>query len=151
MSTRSMTILESDHGVRIYLCRHCDGYPAGAGVALFGALENTGPYAQAAHAARALLSRPGDYELADWTPDDQGDLEHVYHATYLLERDTWTVTHYARSRWRDGDTAYLSWPSASYGLADFGVMVDREAAALNRRAAEYAKRQAQAGQHGATR
>jgi hypothetical protein len=34
------------------------------------------------------------YELADWTPADQGDLEHVYTASVRL--GAWTVEH----RWR---------------------------------------------------
>ena len=92
MSTRSMTVLADQ--ARTYplnLYRHWDGYPAYAGLALAEVLEKSTNATQAASKLLQLLNRDEEgninkygsahpYELADWGPDQQGDLEHVYRA-----------------------------------------------------------------------
>lgn len=90
MSTRSMVVIQNTHArsgghVTLYLYRHCDGYPAGAGETLNRILDEAGEHPDAASVASRLLAERYEgqrgrpvYELADWTPEQQGDLEWVY-------------------------------------------------------------------------
>lgn len=152
MSTRSMTVLESPNGVRINLYRRCDGYPAYAGATLAKALAFDGEriYApSAAEVATKLLAethegfggapRP-DYELADWGPDDQGDLEHVYLAKRtesqlggIPEGCVWKVSHFERAGWDSKSDSYLAWPVQTYALKDFAAFCAREQAEMQKR------------------
>ena len=137
MSTRSMTLLESAHGVRIYLYRHCDGYPACAGDSILQAIERAGGKVNAARVAAELLAdKEASYELADWKPEDRGDLEHVYHVREGHELSA--VVHFARKPC--DDTPYTDWPNKAYSIIGFRVFVGFEVAEMLRRAAEFRAR-----------
>jgi hypothetical protein len=134
MSTRSMTLVQQLYsGVDdfIPLYRHCDGYPAEAGAALLEALKDN-PKTCEAVVKRLLVGDIGEYRLATWMPDKQGDLEHVY---VVASKDgAWTIRHYSRRRgWEEGTEDYRGkgWDSALYSLEDFRMLVNRDRQEMN--------------------
>lgn len=147
MSTRSMTIFNG-RGATINLYRHCDGYPAGAGDSLLEAIGTTEKHRlQLGAIATALVdlrypcpsydpsgkTRPV-YELADWAPEGQSDLEHVY--VVWANGDKYSdlrITHYGRANWQQ-DTP-KDWPSQTYDVESFRAFVAREQAEIDRRVA----------------
>jgi hypothetical protein len=132
-----MTVIKGDNGLEFNLYRHCDGYPAEAGAALLEAVARAHGVGQpsAAEVTRRLLGQPseerGDYELADWRPEDQGDLEHVY---VVEVREPAMVTHYARAGSSDADADdYRKWPHARHTLAAFAEVVNLDRRGINNR------------------
>jgi hypothetical protein len=128
----------SGPGESVPLYRHYDGHPGEAGATLLEILRGNPRDTEAVVAA--LLSvryedgRP-TYRAATWKPEDQGDLEHVYH----VERvdGAWTVTHYARPGWTEGASDKpCDWPHARHSLAEFLEVVNRDRKQMNARAAE---------------
>lgn len=134
------------------LYRHCDGYPACAGLALAEVLGKSKNATQAAGRLLRLLydgktyGDPHIYEFADWGPQDQGDLEHVYevHQTVAGARadrsqaplaedieQGWEIVH----KWRIGWGENESWGRARMSLADFLAYCQKEAQDMERRAA----------------
>lgn len=145
-----MTVLRNGT-TTIHLYRHCDGYPACAGVDLATALTKHAKGGIADVAATLLAqryetgitsspSRPV-YELADWTPEQQGDLEHVYtvedrHGRADFdgsERIRFRVTHRERKGWGEPER----WDSKRYDTEDFAAFTAREEAAMQERIRRY--------------
>jgi len=145
VSTRSMVVLRGGKGqsATIFLYRHMDGYPACAGLDLAEAIgDNTQIKRPAAQLARKLLDLRYEkqdyqekassiYELADWLPEEQGDLEHVYR---VLGAGTSfaRVAHFQRANWQHD--SWLDWPSQSYSPDEFLAFTKRESEALEERA-----------------
>ena len=153
MSTRSMTVVASGSGTFTYLYRHHDGYPAIAGAAIVRALERkpADPEAMVCALLSNRYNAKGDEVKLDWTeqgervyqlvnygPEKQGDLEHVY--ILRLKPEGWTVSHHARGRMTESNDDYREWTTQHYKAADFAVFVGREVAELERRIEEHAKR-----------
>lgn len=154
MSTRSMTVLEGE-AMPLRLYRHCDGYPACAGKALADALspggtldKGNGPIQAAARLLRETYEASAHckaqpiYELAHWTPEQQGDLEHVYVARWYGSVG-WRIEHRERTGWGPGGAEV--WAKTKYTLPEFQAFCAREVAAMELRIAEYEKRRAVAG------
>jgi len=149
MSTRSMTLVQQPYSGKdsfIALYRHCDGYPAEAGAAVIEALRQTpppadricGPGLSCEDIVRRLLAGDlGEYRLADWTPSDQGDLEHVY---VLTRKDgIWSVRWAHREGWDEKQESWRDWPQANYSLAEFVRIVNCERKQTNARIAQLRK------------
>jgi hypothetical protein len=135
MSTRSMTLVQQLHyGLDDFvpLYRHCDGYPAEAGAALLEALKDN-PKTCEAVVKRLLVGDIGEYRLATWMPERQGDLEHVY--VVARQDGKWTIRHHSRKHhaWGEGTEDYRGegWDSVSYILDEFRQMVNRDRQEMN--------------------
>ena len=89
MSTRATILIESkSNNESLWVYRHCDGYPEGAGEDLKEHLKNHfGVYENSYNVATSLIKH-GNYEL---TSDFHGDSEFVY----KIDEDTKTLTCYA--------------------------------------------------------
>lgn len=141
MSTRSMVVfMDSGYGSRgrtLSLYRHWDGYPAESGAAILEALKGAQDCEEAA--SRLLSNRYNAtsykgsepvYRLADWTPEQQGDLEHVY----IISRaaTVWNVLHQERinSSYNEKSGEYR-WSELNYGLAALAQLVNADRAAIN--------------------
>lgn len=139
MSTRSMTLVQQtysgDRDAFIPLYRHCDGYPAEAGAALLEALKDN-PRTCEDIVRRLLVGDIGEYRLATWGPEEQGDLEHVY--VVRRENDAWRVTHHSLMPGSEGGTAREDYRSNAWAVRDCSLqelreIVNQERMAINGR------------------
>jgi hypothetical protein len=115
------------------LYRHCDGYPAEAGAALLEALRDN-PKSCEEIVKRLLVGDIGEYRLATWMPEDQGDLEHVY--VVSRQDGAWTIKQHSRRRgWAEGTDDYRGsgWYAVLYSLDDFRKIVNRDRQEMNGR------------------
>lgn len=131
-----MTVLSNPRAT-IYLYRHCDGYPAEAGRSLVDAIKAQGQSGIAEIAQELLTpSAKHKYELVDYQPDEQGDLEHVYVVTAyddLPEDDGSTPQSYSIEHRSLRNWSPASWVSAKYSVSDFEAFVSRKEAELQER------------------
>jgi hypothetical protein len=150
MSTRSMTLVQQSYSgpdAFIPLYRHCDGYPAEAGAAIVEALNSLTAEKDGSRlsgACEAIVSRLlkgdiGEYRLANWMPNDQGDLEHVYWIFREINNGSWSnwkIRHAARAGWVESQKTVDDWPTATYSLAEFVAFVNLERQQMNKRIAQ---------------
>lgn len=132
-----MTLVAGERAT-VYLYRHCDGYPAEAGTTLYAALGTEAAPASFDAAVRHLLAGADGsrYELADWKPEHQGDLEHVYEARHR-KSGGWSVLHWSRPRgaWDPAHDNYRAWPCAVLDLSGLCILVNRDRREMNARMA----------------
>lgn len=150
MSTRSMVTLAEAGMTPIHLYRHWDGYPAAAGATL---AQQVRAWSRATWpsvpdlAARLLALRShgslGErpiYELANWEPSQQGDLEWIYSVHIPGRQDRVFPTAIRvrveeRSHW-DGP-----WKRYTLSYSDFRAFCAKAARDMLGRIREYRARQ----------
>jgi hypothetical protein len=147
MSTRANIVVTVGQS-RVFIYRHCDGYPAEMGADILAKLRatatNPGCYPSAQRAAdeflRALLTEYYDkqpYEtkpkaVYELTSDLHGDIEHAYFVRFG-EKGAVTVRHAARPARSQAEVDEWSGKGAKLSLDEFAQVVNQDRRECNAR------------------